>query len=656
MAKAKHVKMPGKKAPFPGQVEPMLARLVEKVQNDDAYVYEVKWDGYRIISFVRKGKAVLHSRSGLDYTGKYLPVADELKNLKHDAVLDGEVVVLNEKGIPDFDALQRYNGNDPICYYVFDILWLDGYSLKALPLLQRKDILHEILKQNDILRISESFDDGVKLFEQIKQVGIEGIVAKRKESRYIENDRSDNWLKMKTDIRQEYVIGGWAESERGRLFGSLLFGYYKGKDFYYLGHTGGGFKDKEMPVLFRKLQKLEIKKKPFVNEAEADTKIHWVKPELVANIKFDTFTRSGKIRKPAIFLGLRDDKKPTEVQYEPPVVAHTIKREKFHLASPTKSNWQKVEKPTEENSSTVQIGKHDLLLFNVEREVWRGVPKAKLIQYYHSVAQYMLPHLKDRPLSLHVKDRNVYAQGFYLKDMEGNQPEWAEVFTVERKHKEEGKRDEIDYLVCQNEATLLYTINLGCVDVNPWLSRKQKPEEPDYIVIDIDPTVKEEADVDFSKVLEVAVATKEYLDSKKLKAFCKTSGKTGIHYYIPCRGFEFGQTRAFAEMICKEIHKMLPKITTMETETVHRGNNVYLDSGQNDYADTLAAPYCARPWIHKTVSTPLEWKEINKNLNPLDFTISTITDRLKKKGDLFKDVLSETIAKKNNGLLKKLLG
>ncbi len=585
----------GKKRPFPSRIEPMLCTLEETISNNPVYLYEIKWDGYRILSFKNRSRVTLHSRKSLDYSSKYPPVAEAIKHLRHSCVLDSEVVVLNSKGLPDFDALQIYNGNDPIAYYVFDILWLDAYDLMRLPLIERRKILAKVIAPDDVLRISEEFEDADALFKQIKKLGLEGVVAKRKDSTYKPGKRGPDWLKYKTEIRQDYVIGGWTESESGRPFAALMFGYYNQGKLYYLGHSGGGFKEKEIPVIKKKLEKLETKKKPFVNEAEAYTKIHWVKPLLVADFKFDTFTKSGKVRKSAIFLGFRNDKDPKEVQYEPPVVAHTIKREKFHLASPAKSNWKKIELDSE-NSWTATIDGHEVTFNGVDREIWRGYTKAELIQYYHTVAKYMMPHLKDRPQSLHIKPINAYAEGFYIKDIEGKQPDWAEIFSVKRKHKEQGKRDIIDYLVCQNEASLLYLVNLGCIDINPWTSRVQSPEQPDYIAIDLDPTEKDD-NVNFKKVIEVAMATKEYCDLKKLKAFCKTSGKTGIHFYIPCGGFNFKEARYLAEQICGDVHKTTKAISTTEVSIAKRGDKVYLDPNQNDYADTLAAPYSARPCV-----------------------------------------------------------
>ena len=316
---------------MPAVVSPMLCTLTKAPVTDTDYLFEVKWDGYRIISYVSKGKVRMDSRSALDYTKKYPPVVQALKDLKKDLVLDGEVVVFNEDGLPDFDALQLYNGhNTPIAYCVFDILWLDGYSLMQLPLIERKEILRNLVKGNPVLRFSESFDDGEALYEQMMEKNLEGIVGKRKDSAYLPGARGYDWLKVPTRKRQEFVIGGWAESVNGRAFRSLLFGAYEGKKLKWIGRSGGGYKQKEMPGILKQLKELEIDESPFDNPV-LDTKgavVHWTKPQLVANFEFATWTKSGRIRKPATFLGFRKDKKANQVVREVPVPVKTAKKKR----------------------------------------------------------------------------------------------------------------------------------------------------------------------------------------------------------------------------------------------------------------------------------------------------------------------------------------
>lgn len=641
--------------PMPRDIKPMLCTLLKKPFNDRRYVYEIKWDGYRVIACRDEHMLLLSSRGGHDYTRKYPPIAGALKKLSHDVVLDGEAVVLNKEGKPDFDALQKFNGQKSgALYYVFDILWLDGSDLMGLTLLERKAILKEIVSGNRVIRYSDHFDDGIALYQHARAMGLEGIIAKEKTSRYLPEHRGKEWYKIPTELQQEFVIGGWVESEN-RLFRTLLFGAYDGQELTWMGHAGGGFKEREMPSILSKLTALETKNSPFVNHVDYEGIVHWVKPELVANVKFSTFTKGGKIRKPAIFLGFREDKDPKEVVKEEPVHAEPVPSRPAvpagdgHAAM-AGSNWPVVEGEEIRTEETLDVHPCPIKVYNVERVLWKGVTKAHLIQYYHSMASYLLPHLKDRPLSLYLKLRGPHAAGVYIKDMEGRQPECADIFSTRRKHRKEGKRDVIDYLVCNNVATLIYIINLGCIDVNPWTSRTISPVTPDYVVIDLDPS-----DGDFSKAIEAAQAARDYFGRHALKSFVKTSGKTGIHLYLPCSVFSFADARVLATRICEGIHELVPGITTTQVSVADRGTSLYLDPNQNDYADTVAAPYCVRPSRTPIVSTPLSWREVNGDLDPAAFTMDSIEKRLRKKGDLFKAVLDRNIAAANDKALKKLM-
>lgn len=652
----------------PAVIKPMLATLVKQPFKNENYIFEVKWDGYRIIAFCRHGTVRLQSRGGDDYTRKYPAIAAALKRMNIDCILDGEVVYVNEQGKPDFDALQRVNGQSaPISYYVFDLLWLQGQNVMKQKLLDRKKLLKELVGDQQVIRYSDHFDDGEILFEQIKNIGLEGIVAKLKNSPYIPDDRSKKWLKVTTEKRQEFVIGGWVESEKRNTFRTLLFGSYENGKLKWKGHVGGGYKDRDMPVILNRLKEIETDESPFDNDVQySEGRPHWVKPELVANIKFATTTRSGKIRKPAIFLGFREDKRPTQVETETaklPLKNRVLKPErqkvrhqgkstlaKRKLASSSGSNWPELEQEKIRNQEEFNIDSCTLTLYNVDRELWKGITKAHLIEYYNNVSKYILPHLKDRPLSLHVKLKGPNAPGLYIKDMEGRNPDCADVFSTERKHKKKGKRDVIDYLICNNTATLLYIINLGCIDVNPWTATTFHFLHPSFIVIDLDPS-----DGDFKKAIETTRATKEIFDKYKLKAFAKTSGKTGMHLFVPCSGFSFSQARVIAENICNRVNELVPSITTTEVNVADRGSKLYLDPNQNDYADTVASAYSVRPYKYPNVSTPIDWKELKDSLSPEQFTIQNMLKRIEKKGDLFAATLDDKIANKNNPRLGTFL-
>jgi bifunctional non-homologous end joining protein LigD len=641
------------KTSVPDHIAPMLCTLVNEPPKSSDYLFELKWDGYRIISYVQDGHVRMDSRSGLDYTAKYPPVKKALSTLGHDVILDGEVVVFNKEDKPDFDALQLYNGQlTPIQYCVFDILSLDGNDLMGMPLANRKELLKALTAGNPVFRYSESYEDGQALYQRSVDENLEGIVAKQKQSAYSPGARGNAWLKIPTRKRQEFVIGAWAESTTSRSFKSLLFGAYENGEFMWIGRSGGGYKHSEMPAILSQLQALEVEESPFCNKI-LDIKgaeLHYVKPQLVANFEFATWTKTGRIRKPATFLGFRYDKDAKDVVREVPKETEGRESVPQHAELAEDSNWTMILEGKITSEADIDLAGHTVHLTNVEHNIWKGVNKAALISYYNSVSQYILPHLKDRPLSLHIKNLSATAPGFYIKDMEGMQPEFAEIFTTPRKHKKKGKRDVIDYVVCNNLPTLIYLVNLGCIYLNPWNSRTSDPVHPDFIAIDLDPS-----DNDFSKAVRTAIAAKKYFDQQKLKAFVKTSGKTGIHMFIPCQGFIYPQARSLAEHICKDIHLLVPDITTIEVAVDHRGDKLFVDFSQNDEADTLASVYSVRPSKLPTVSTPLEWDELTVDLSQDRFTIFNILDRIKAKGDLFKGVYEPRTIASNSELLSKLI-
>lgn len=643
----------GKRSPAPSRPAPMLATLTDQPFDHPDWLFELKWDGYRCMAILDGEEVQLRSRKNISFNKEYADVVTALNKLKLKAVIDGEVVVLNEKGHADFEALQNWGRFDEghIHFYVFDILWLDGYALTGLPLFERKAILKSLIPADSIIRYTDSIEEKGKAFYRLAQENeLEGIIAKKKNSLYSPGKRTKDWLKMPVTKRQEFVVGGWVESDSGREFKSLLFGYYKNGKLYYFHHGGGGFKENEMAATLKAFKKLEIKRSPFVNEIDYEGVFHFMKPVKVAEFKYSKLTSAGKIRHPAIFMGWRKDKDTKEITLDEPVSSDTIPLGSGHALTLRGSNWPEIEKLPVTSEGIFEFEGKEVRLTNVEKELWKGVTKASLVQYYHSVAKYILPHLKHRPLSLHIKHKGPMAPGLYIKDMEGRAPDWAEIFTVKRKHKKAGRRDQIDYLVCNEEASLQWIVNLGCIDINPWTSRTSNDGEPDFIIVDLDPS-----DDDFSKAIETAKAAKKFFDQHKIIAFPKTSGKTGIHLFLPCSGFDFAQARAIAENICSEIHALVPEITTTHVSIEQRGNKLYIDPNQNDYADTVASAYSVRPYKLPMVSTPLEWKEINAKLDPKKFTIETVLKRIEKKGDLFAGALEERNRKKNLTVLRGFL-
>lgn len=662
----------GEKSDIPGLIEPMLATLVKKPFTNEEWLYEVKWDGYRILSYVQKSSIILHSRGNINYTSKYPPVVKALKDLDHEVLLDGEVIAVEEDGVANFSALQRYRKGTPLQYYVFDLLWIDGYNIMHLSLTERKQILESIIPEHEVLKYNASFEDGIALFDQVKILGLEGIVAKKKSSLYVPKKRSASWLKLPIKVRVDYVIGGWSESTSGRKFKSIMLGQYEDGKLTYIHHCGGGYTTKQEKELFEKFKALEVDESPFANDVESETPVHWMQPVLVGEFEqSNKKTESGEIRHPVIFIRLRYDKSPKEVilddsstsanafedavddartKVETKPEKKTTRKKSTTSKAAAESDWPKVEaKPvTSEEPLTVE-GK-EILLRNIEKEFWPGITKAEVIHYYARMFDYMKPYLNNRPVGLDVVLTNVHQPTVFLRGMEGHAPEWAHIFHTIRKNPKPGKSNTIEWLVCDNLPSLLYAINLDSLDIHPWNANAEHPDEPDYIPIDLDPSGD-----DFSKVIETAKAAKEFIDKHKLKSFVKTSGKTGLHIFLPCSGINSKVARPLSEFIAKSIHELVPEITTLSTSTSQRGDKVYVDPSQNDYLDRMAGIYCLRPYPKPNVSAPIEWKEVNNNLHPEDFNVHTIFDRIEKKGDLWQGLFDEKTKVKNGKILQGLL-
>ena len=654
----------GKKKRDPGPEEPMLATLVPEPFDDEDWLYEVKFDGYRVQAYAAGGSFRLYSRGLLDYTEKFRAIATELGRLSHEVILDGEVVLLDERGHPDFDALQRYDGTGDLVYYAFDLLWADGYDITGLPLTARRELLRQCLPESAVIRYSKEFSRGRDLFELVRQQGLEGIVAKRKSSIYRPGRRTTDWLKVPARRIQEFVLGGWTESKTGNGFRSLLFGQYRDGRLEYIGHAGHGFRDQERKQVLERLKKLSAGRSPFSGDVRTSTPVHWLRPELVISVEFATFTHAGNIRKPAIFRGFREDKDPREVG---PETALTARQERSVIGSHPgpgaagdpdvpgtmpDSNWPEIENAEVTSRNILPVDDTEVQVTSIEKLLWSEprVTKADLIRHYISMRDFILHYLRNRPLSLHLKPYGPTAPGLYIKDMEGREPAYAEVFRVERRHRKAGKRAVIDYLVCQNLATLIHVVNLGAIDLNPWSSCTDSFETPDYITIDLDPS-----DDDFRKAVEAARAARSLFDELGLTSFVKTSGKTGLHLLLPCRDLPFPQARKIGERLCDEIHALVPAITTRERSVRRRGNLLYLDDSQNDPSDTIAAPYSVRPFHIPTVSAPLDWKEVRPGLDPGDFRIDTIGARLERTGDLFSGLFDGRTARKNLEIFRRML-
>jgi len=598
------------KVPSPHHIHPMLCTLVDEPFDGKDWLFEIKWDGYRAISHKKDNSIELYSRLDNDFSKKYPPIIEAMREFTHDVVVDGEVVVVDSEGSAHFEWLQNW-GRDPqgsLRYYIFDITWCDGRDVRSMPLRARKALLKAVLPHSDILRFSDDIEEeGIALFKEMQRRGMEGIVAKRADSIYQEDTRGGSWLKAKTQLRQEVVIGGYTEPRGSREYlGSLLVGVYDNGEFHYVGHSGGGISDQQRKLLRDRLVRYERQTSPFKDDPTPNGVVHWVRPMLVCEMSFSEWTKEGYMRQPK-YEGLRPDKRPENVHHE-----------KMNASSSV--------------AKTVVAKKKDELPFELTHldKVFfpkHGYTKGDLIDYYKTVAEYILPYLKDRPCSMLRMPSGITGNAFFQKNNE-HLPAWvasADIFS-------ESHNDTLHWIVGDTIETLLYMVQLGCVEINPWSSRLDDLDKPDWMVIDLDPE-----GVSFEAVIEVATVVHELCEEWGIPTYPKTSGKTGIHIFIPTKAkYDYEQVKNLAHLIVLEVNKRRPKLTSVERMPEKRKHKIYLDFLQNREGQTLAAPYSVRPTPDASVSTPLRWDEVKPGLQPSDFTIKNMPARLKKVGDLWK--------------------
>jgi bifunctional non-homologous end joining protein LigD len=643
---------------IPAGITPMLATLVDKPFEDPDWLFEVKWDGYRALGFINKGSVELLSRNNKSFNEKFYPVRQELLKWKINAVLDGEILVLNDKGVSNFGHLQnwRSEADGELVYYVFDLLWYNGRNLMNLPFVQRHAILKAVLPvDDDRIRISQVFNSsGIEFFNAAEKMGLEGIIAKQASSVYSPNIRTKAWLKIKVHKRQEVVIGGYTRNEdTAKQFSSLLLGVYENGILQYAGKVGTGFSDKDQAAMMASFKPLVIDKSPFdiIPDVNAPSRFRpnppkakatWLKPQLVCEITYAELTSDGVFRHPS-FQGMRIDKNAKDVVRETPtptgttVAAGEAEQKELTMVKPPKAKQRKtLLNPTEE-TQVKKICGHDIKFTNLSKVYWpdEKITKRDMFNYYYQVAEFILPYLKDRPLSLNRFPGGIKGPSFYQKDIKGKAPEWiTKTFpytTSDGEHKE--------YLVGSDEAVLLWMASLGCIEMNPWFSRIQTPDNPDYCVIDLDPDKNS-----FDQVIEAALEVKKVLDALNVPSFCKTSGSTGIHIYVPLSAkYSYDQSQMFARLVVNIVHQNLPAYTSVERIISKRKGKMYLDFLQNRPGATIACPYSLRPKKGATVSMPLHWDEVKPGLKMMDFTIFNAVDRAKTEGDLFKGVLSKGI-------------
>jgi bifunctional non-homologous end joining protein LigD len=657
----------GKKSKIPIGMKPMLATLVDEPFDDPDWVYEVKWDGYRALGFsLKNGDVQLLSRNNKQFNEKFYPIFELMQNWKMDIVVDGEILVINKEGVSNFGNLQnwRSEADGELVYYVFDLIWYEGKDLTGLPLSERQAILAAVLPQDDDrIRLSKVFKaKGTDFFDAAVKMGLEGIIAKKADSTYLKDNRSSDWLKIKVHLRQEVVIAGFTKNEgTSKQFSSLLLGVYENEKLIYAGKVGTGFNDKDQKKMMAQFEPLIVNNSPFSEIPDVNkpsrfrrnppkAKATWLKPELVCEVEFSEVTGDGVFRHPS-FQGMRIDKKAKSVVREAAVETKAIVEAELpdeeetkpvnkdkHAAAirPPKSTGRKTLLNPKDETQVRKVNGHELKFTNLSKLYWPEdkVSKRDMFNYYYQVADYILPYLKDRPMSLNRFPGGIHGHSFYQKDVKGKAPEWADTFPYTT-----GDGEDKEYLLGNDDATLLWMASLGCIEMNPWFSRSQSPDNPDYCVIDLDPDKNT-----FDQVIHVAQIVKEVLDKMEVPGYAKTSGSTGMHIYIPLGAkYSYDQSQMFAKIIVNLVHQQVPEFTSLERIVANRKGKMYLDFLQNRPGATIAGPYSLRPKPGATVSMPLDWEEVKPGMTMKDFTIFNALDRLKERGDLFKGVLGKGI-------------
>jgi bifunctional non-homologous end joining protein LigD len=601
---------------------PMLATPADHVPVGAGWQFEVKFDGYRAIAYVSRGDVTLRSRNGKDLSERFASVATQVEHAVKtpSAVLDGEVCRLDPTGRSSFSELQR--GTGPLVYYVFDLLEEDGVPLVDLPLTERRARLRQLLdRRNRTVLWSEDFADGSALLHAASDQKLEGVIAKRADSRYLAGRRTRDWLKIKVQREQEFVIAGYTRGagRRAGTFGSLVLGVYDDGELRYVGNVGTGFDDAEIRKLLGLLEPLhrdeapfrEVPKLPRVRRSD----VHWVEPRLVAEVRFGEWTHDGHLRHPA-YLGLRDDKDASEVVAELPSAP---------APEPPPAGHARPE--------VIRRGRRELRLSNLDKLFWadEGITKGDLIAYYEAVAPVLVPHLRGRPFTMRRYPDGAAGKAFFQKEAPKHMPEWIKTFAATVSP---GKT--VNFPLVDDELALLWMVNMGCIDMNAWYSRVDRPERPDFVLFDLDPT----PEVPWTQTIEVALVLRELLDALELRSFPKTSGGKGFHVLVPIeRRSTYADTRRFAEVVAGAIVRAHPKLATT-TWAKSRRRGVLIDANQNGEGKTIASAYSVRPHPGAPVSTPLHWDEVDASLDPASFTMAVVLDRVRRDGDLYAGVLS----------------
>ncbi len=622
---------------MPTAVVPMKSFLADAPPKGDEWLFEVKWDGVRTICFVDDKSVRMTSRTGHSCERQY----PELSVIGHQiaakqVILDGEICVLDKNGVSSFGLIQpriavadpntiaHLARRTPVILFVFDLLYLDGYDLRNVPLIERKRALASILHPSPVMRYSEHFaNQGAEMLRAARAAGLEGIIAKRATSKY-EPKRSQDWLKIKIVSQQEFVICGYTTGERD-YFSSLVLGLYDSGKLIYVGNVGTGFDQNLLELVYHRIEPLTTANSPFADTPQMLRAAIWLRPEVVCEVKFASWTEDQRLRAP-VFLGLRPDVDPTECVRES--TAPMEEKPAAAIRPPLLSS------KAEEAVLTMDGQRLKFTHLNKVFYPAEGYTKRDLLNYYDAVADLLLPYLRDRPLSLKRYPDGIAGEYFFQKDAHDRVPSWVRVEPIDSGHKKAATR----WVLADNRATLLYLTNLGCIDQNPWMSRVSSLECPDFILIDLDPQGCE-----FDRIIEAAQLVRKKLDVVGLEGYPKTTGGDGMHVYVPVEpAYSYEQVRSFAEIIARVVAAERPDLFTTPRAVARREQGkVYFDYLQIGESKTIAAPYVTRAYPGAPVATPLAWREVIPGLLPSQFHLRNALDRFSRVGDLFEAVLKK---------------
>ncbi len=635
------------------RVKHMLATPAAEPFSRPGWVYEIKYDGVRVIAERRGDEVRMLGRSGEDITSRYPEIAEALRGLVvEQLVVDGEIVAYDESGRPSFGRLQKRMlisrprdvaaamARVPVRAVFFDCLALEGHDLRGLPLHQRKACLARALPPAGVIQAGDHVaEHGEAFFEAANEMGLEGIVAKRADSRYV-GKRSPDWVKIKCQRRQEFVIGGYTDPRgSGRHFGALHVGVYEDGALRHVSRVGSGFDDAMQDRLWKELEPLARATSPFGPGGPAGRGDHWVEPRLVCEVRFTEWTADGGLRHP-IFIGLRTDRKPEEVRREDghDAEAEAAADDSAELAATGDAGPEPGAAPRARRAAVAPDAEPRVVrLSNLRKVFWpdEGYTKGDLIAYYETVAPLMLPYLKDRPAVLTRYPDGIKGKSFFQKDAPVFVPDWIRTESV---YSKDSDRD-IKFFVIDDVETLRYVANMGTIPIHMWSARAGSLERPDWLVLDFDPK-----GAPFAHVVEMARELRRLLEELELPGYPKTSGATGLHVLIPLgRRYTHDECKTFARLLATLVQHAKPGISTLARPLHARGGKVYVDWGQNGHGVTIVAPYSLRPVPGASASCPLTWSEVGAKLDPARFNLKTLPKRFEKMEDPLAGVLGKGV-------------